>query len=186
MWQPHQFLIHLAEPQLEVSAFIYILIIKYKIPKRPYQNIRFYLYLATFSLLLFIFLTWFSLSPLSLSCSSSSSPGSLSLSSFSFRPSRSSFSSWPWRYSLSHLSLYGCGGPLSLLFLSVRLAGVFNLYNTDFFFFFSPRFSICTVFFFFSYITIIVNLYSISFCIYWFFSRYSTGYFFFIIYNHCC
>ena len=45
---------------------------------------------------------------------------------------------------LSHLSLYGRGGPLSLLF---RLASVFNLYSTDFFF---PRFSICTVLFFFS------------------------------------
>ena len=26
MWQPHQFIRHLAEPQLKVSAFIYILI----------------------------------------------------------------------------------------------------------------------------------------------------------------
>ena len=70
--------------------------------------------LSSFSLLLFIFLIGFSLSPLSLSCSSSSSSDSLSLSSFSLRPSRSSSSSWPWRYSLSHLSLYGRGGPLSL------------------------------------------------------------------------
>jgi hypothetical protein len=39
---------------------------------------------------------------------------------------------------------------------------------------------ICTVlfFFFFPYITIVVNLYSTGFCVYWFFSRYSTGYFF--------
>ena len=27
MWQPHQFIRHLAEPQLKVSAFIYILIL---------------------------------------------------------------------------------------------------------------------------------------------------------------
>jgi hypothetical protein len=87
--------------------------------------------LSSFSLLLFIFLTRFSLSPLSLSCSSSSSLGSLSLSlsSFSLRPSRSSSSNWSWRYSLSHLSLYGHGGPFSLLF---HLVGVFNLYNIDF------------------------------------------------------
>jgi hypothetical protein len=114
-----------------------------------------FIFLIRFSLLLFIFLTGFSLTPLSLSCSSSSS-------------------SWPWRYSLSHLSLYGRGGPLSLLFC---LDGVFNLYNTDFFF---PRFSIYTVlvFFFFSYITIVVNLYNIGFCVYWFFNRYSIGFFF--------
>ena len=28
MWQSHQFVRHMAEPQLKVSAFIYILIIK--------------------------------------------------------------------------------------------------------------------------------------------------------------
>jgi hypothetical protein len=65
---------------------------------------------------------------------------SFSFSSFSFRPSMSSSSSWPWRYSLSHLSLYGRGGPLS-----VRLAGV--LICTVLIFF--PTFSICTVLFFF-------------------------------------
>ena len=32
--------------------------------------------------------------------------------------------------------------------------------------------------FFFSYITIVVNLYSTGFCVYWFFNRYSTGFFF--------
>ena len=99
-----------------------------------------YLYLVSFSLLLFIFLIRFSLSHLSLSCSLSHQV--LSLSSFSLRPLKSSSSSWLWRYSLSHLSLYGRGGPLSLLF---RLASVFNLYSTDFLF---PRFSICTVLFF--------------------------------------
>ena len=109
----------------------YVITIKYKISKRPDQNIRFYLYLSSFSLLFFIFLTGFSLSPLSLLLFIFLIRFSLSLSSFSLRPSRSSSSSWPWRYSLSHLSLYGRGGPLSFLFW---LAGVFNLYSTDFFF----------------------------------------------------
>jgi hypothetical protein len=31
---------------------------------------------------------------------------------------------------------------------------------------------------FFSYITIVVNLYSTSFCVYWFFSLYNTDFFF--------
>jgi hypothetical protein len=128
----------------------YVITIKYKILKRPDQNIRFYLYLASFSLLLFIFLIRFSLSlsfflsllfifltrfSLFLSCSSSSSSGSLSLSSFSLRPSRSSSSSWPWRYSLSYLSLYSCGGPLSLLFLSLFVWLVFLICTVLIFFF---------------------------------------------------
>ena len=152
---------------LIVIPLLHVITMKYKIPKIPYQNICFYLYLTSFSLLLIIFLIRFSLFLTRFS---------LSLSTFSLRPLRSSSSSWLWKHSLSHLSLYGCGGPLS-----VRLASVFNLYSIDFFF---PRFSICTVlvfslfFFFFSYITIVVNLYSTGFCVYWFFSQYSIGYFF--------
>jgi hypothetical protein len=106
----------------------YVITIKYKIPKRPDQNICFYLYLAFFSLLLFIFLTRFfllvfiflirfslSLSPLSLLGHQSHLP----LVGHE-------------RYSLSNLSLYGRGG-LSLS-LFVRLTDVFNLYSIDFFF----------------------------------------------------
>ena len=180
----------IAIPQNEVQLFLpkrnviaihlpYVITIKYKISKIPYQNICFYLYLASFSLLLFIFLIKFSLSPLSLSCSSSFSPGSLSLSlslSLSCSSSSSSgslsllflsqtikviffqltveilsisyFSLWLWRFSLSPLSL------------SVRLVGIFNLCSTNFFF--SPRFSICTILVFFSF------------------------FFLYILYNHCC
>ena len=64
----------------------------------------------------------------------------------------------------------------------------FNLYSTDFFF---PRFSIyiVLVFFFFPYITIVINLYSIGFFFFFFFSYitiavnlYSIGFFFFFFF----
>ncbi len=106
----------------------YVIAIKYKISRRPDQNIRLYLYLAFFSLLLFIFpscslslllfifLIKLSFSPLL----SLALHLVLSLSSFSLWPWRSSSSSWPCRSSLSPLSLF------------VRLVSVFNLYSTDF------------------------------------------------------
>ena len=81
----------------------YIIIINYKIPKRPDQNIRFYFYLAFFSLLLFIFLTMFSLLVfISLS-------GSLSLSPLSLLSRR------------GHLPLVGHGDILCLIFLSMAM-----------------------------------------------------------------
>jgi hypothetical protein len=90
---------------------LYVIIIKYKIPKRPDQNIRFYLYLASFSLLLFIFLIRFSLSPLSLSCSLHLPHQVLSLSSFSLL-----LFIFLIKFSLSlSLSLLGCQGHLPLV-----------------------------------------------------------------------
>ena len=144
----------------------YVITIKYKIPKRPDQNIRLYLYLASFSLLLFIFLIMFSLSLLFLSLVLHLPHRVLSFS-LSLLFSLLLFI----RFYLSPLSLFGHGGPLSLLFLSLFVWLVFL---------------ICTVllFFFFSYIIIVVNLYNTGFCVYWFFNLYNTGFFFFL-YNHC-
>ena len=91
------------------------------------------------------------LSHLSLSCSSSSSSGSLSPISLSYSSSFSSGSLSPLSFSScwDHLPLVGRGDTLYLIFLSIvvevrslspislsiHLAGVFNLYSTDFFFF---------------------------------------------------
>jgi hypothetical protein len=133
----------------------YVITIKYKISKIPDQNMRFYLYLASFSLLLFIFLIRFFLSPLSLSCSSSSSPGSLSLLFLSLalhlphKVLSLSLSPLSLLGRQGHLPLVGCEDTLCLIFLSIAvevlslsffflsicLAGVFKLYSTDFFFF---------------------------------------------------
>ena len=116
-----------------VISLSYVIIIKYKTPRRPDQNIRLYLYLAFFSLLLFIFPSC----SLSLSCFSSSLSSYLSLL-FSLL-----LFIWFYLFLLSlsghggHLPLVGRVGPLSLF---VRLAGVFNLYSTDFF---SPLYNHC-------------------------------------------
>jgi hypothetical protein len=80
----------------------------------------------------------------------------------------------------------------------------FSVCTISFFFFFFPYITIvvnlysigfCVYWFFslystdyyyFSYITIVVNLYSTGFCVYWFFSLYSNDFFFFFLYNYCC
>ena len=122
-----------------VISLSYVIIIKYKTPRRPDQNIRLYLYLAFFSLLLFIFPSC-SLS-LSLSCFSSSLSSYLSLL-FSLL-----LFIWFYLFLLSlfghggHLPLVGRVGPLSLLFLFLFVWLVFLICTV--LIFFSPLYNHC-------------------------------------------